>query len=154
MLSSSHLLIACIGVVLSIALFNFAGLTLTRKWNAASRIVLDSIRTIFIWAISLILPNWQVLQPFQPIGYLILVIGTFLYYGIIFMPSIRWVIRKCTPNDSIQREEQRQLLVQPINAYVVNEDSSKSSDDPTKSSLRSSDGQDDGNQLYAPALRM
>ena len=43
MLSSSHLLIACIGVVLSIALYNFAGLTVTRKWNAASRIVLDSI---------------------------------------------------------------------------------------------------------------
>ena len=92
---------------------------------------------------------WQVLQPFQPIGYVILV-GTFLYYDIIFMPSIRWVIRKCTPNDSIQRGEQRHLLVQPINARVINEDSMKSSDDPTKSL----DGQDDGNQLYTPALRM
>ena len=114
MLSSSHLLIACIGVVLSIALYNFAGLTVTRKWNAASRIVLDSIRTIFIWAISINLPNWQVIQAFQPIGYLILVVGTFIYYDIIFMPSIRWVIRKCTANVNVQRDEQKQLLVESI----------------------------------------
>ena len=59
-------------------------------------IVLDSIQTIFIWAISINLPNWQKAQPFQPVGYLILIVGTFIYYDIIFMPSIRWLIRKYT----------------------------------------------------------
>ena len=147
MLSSSHLLIACIGVVLSIALYNFAGLTVTRKWNAASRIVLDSIRTIFIWAISISLPNWQKAQPFQPVGYLILIVGTFIYYDIIFMPFIRWVIRKYTANGNdvynIQGE-QRSLLVESVsNTQVLSDDSTNQYD-----------ARDDGNLLYARASRI
>ncbi|VDD95232.1 unnamed protein product [Enterobius vermicularis] len=39
--------------VLSIAFFNFAGLSVTKFMSATTRMVLDSIRTIVIWAVSI-----------------------------------------------------------------------------------------------------
>uniref|UniRef100_A0A0N5AZQ3 Solute carrier family 35 member F6 n=1 Tax=Syphacia muris TaxID=451379 RepID=A0A0N5AZQ3_9BILA len=39
--------------IISIALFNFAGLSVTKFMSATTRMVLDSIRTIVIWAVSI-----------------------------------------------------------------------------------------------------
>ena len=50
-----QLLFASIGTVVSIALFNFAGLTVT---NTTTRMVLNSLRTICVWIISLAI-TWQ-----------------------------------------------------------------------------------------------
>ena len=88
-----QLLFASIGTVISIAFFNFAGLTVTSTMNATTRMVLDSVRTIFIWVFSLAI-GWQHFQPLQPVGYLLLFIGTCIYYDVIIMPGVRWVLRK------------------------------------------------------------
>ena len=85
MLESRFLMTACIGSVLSIAIYNFAGLTVTRRWNASSRIVLDSSRTLFVWIFSFALPifrskKWKTVLGFQTLGYSALVGGTFVYY--------------------------------------------------------------------------
>ena len=82
------LLVASLGVIVSIAFFNFSGLTVTKTMNATTRMVLDSVRTIFIWAFSLIV-GWQKFEVLQPIGYGILFVGTCIYYDLIFMPAIR-----------------------------------------------------------------
>ena len=44
--------------------------TLTSTMNATTRVVLDSIRTMLVWVISLHIP-WQRLQPLQPVGYIL-----------------------------------------------------------------------------------
>ena len=44
--------------VVSIAFFNFAGVSITRELGATNRKVLDSLRTLVIWAFSLII-GWQ-----------------------------------------------------------------------------------------------
>jgi hypothetical protein len=46
------------GTILSIAFFNFAGITVTKEISATTRMVLDSVRTLFIFGVSLAL-RWQ-----------------------------------------------------------------------------------------------
>ena len=42
------------GTILSIAFFNFSGISVTKEMSATTRMVLDSVRTIVIWAYGLI----------------------------------------------------------------------------------------------------
>ncbi|KDR11870.1 hypothetical protein L798_14137, partial [Zootermopsis nevadensis] len=49
---------AIIGTVLSIAFFNFAGISVTKEISATTRMVLDSVRTLFIFAVTVAL-GWQ-----------------------------------------------------------------------------------------------
>lgn len=45
--------LALSGTVVSIAFFNFAGVTVTKELSATTRMVLDSVRTLVIWAVSI-----------------------------------------------------------------------------------------------------
>ncbi|CAL1686657.1 unnamed protein product [Lasius platythorax] len=80
--SSSKLVIAVIGIAFSIAFFNFAGISVTKEMSATTRMILDSVRTIVIWAFSLAF-QWQVFHYMQLIGFLILLIGMACYNNII-----------------------------------------------------------------------
>ena len=82
------LAVAVFGTVVSIAFFNFAGLTVTQKMSATTRMVLDSVRTLFIWIISVSV-GWQKFNFMQPIGFVMLVVGTFIYYNLVFAPILR-----------------------------------------------------------------
>merc|ERR1712059_166509 len=84
-----------IGNMCSIAVFNFAGITVTRELTATTRAVLDQIRIVLIWAVFLV-PLGDFLCRLQdffnftaPIGLTILICGVFIYNDIIFMPLIR-----------------------------------------------------------------
>lgn len=44
--------------MISIAFFNFAGVSVTKELSATTRTVLDSVRTLVIWSVSLLL-HWQ-----------------------------------------------------------------------------------------------
>lgn len=116
-----QLLLANFGLIVSIAFFNFSGLTITEKLSATTRMVLDSVRTIFIWAFSLIV-MWQKFEPLQPVGYAILFAGTCVYYDLLFMPGFRYLVIKLAPTSkyakSIQdRNGERKPLIEtsPIN---------------------------------------
>ena len=82
------LMVAVLGNIVSIAFFNFAGLTVTQKMNATTRMVLDSVRTLFIWVFSLSV-GWQMFNFLQPIGFSLLVVGTFIYYNLVFAPILK-----------------------------------------------------------------
>ena len=86
------ILVCSLVVVVSIAVFNFAGLTVTITWNATTRMVLDNARTVSIWIVSLIF-KWEKAQPLQPIGYILLLMGILIYYDIIIRPILRWMLR-------------------------------------------------------------
>ena len=66
--NNNLLLVPITGTVFSIAFFNFAGISVTKEISATTRMVLDSIRTIVIWSISLIL-GWQAFHPLQLLGF-------------------------------------------------------------------------------------
>nr|CAI5818774.1 unnamed protein product [Callosobruchus analis] len=51
--NSWQLMMAIFGTIISIAFFNFSGITVTKEISATTRMVLDSVRTIIIWIFSL-----------------------------------------------------------------------------------------------------
>lgn len=92
-----------LGNMCSIAVFNFAGITVTKELSATTRAVLDQLRVVLIWAIFLI-PFGNYLCRMQdtfhftaPIGLTILIFGVFIYNDIIIMPAVRKYILKQEP---------------------------------------------------------
>ncbi|XP_029965984.1 solute carrier family 35 member F6-like [Salarias fasciatus] len=75
------ILLALLGNTVSIAFFNFAGISVTKEISATTRMVLDSLRTLVIWAVSLAL-GWEAFHGLQVLGFLILLVGTALYNGL------------------------------------------------------------------------
>ncbi|CAF3357492.1 unnamed protein product [Rotaria socialis] len=67
--------------ILSIAFFNFAGISVTKELSSTTRMVLDSGRTLIIWAVSLSL-SWQKFYALQIVGFLLLVAGMGIYNGV------------------------------------------------------------------------
>jgi len=84
------LLLAYLGTVTSIAFFNFAGISVTKELSATTRMVLDSVRTLVIWAVSMLI-GWQDFYYLQLIGFCILLIGMMLYNDIIILPLFKLV---------------------------------------------------------------
>ncbi|KAL7888433.1 hypothetical protein AOLI_G00034070 [Acnodon oligacanthus] len=75
------ILLALLGNTVSIAFFNFAGISVTKEISATTRMVLDSLRTLVIWVMSLAL-GWEKFHGLQILGFIILLIGTGLYNGL------------------------------------------------------------------------
>jgi len=92
------------GNMMSIAVFNFAGITVMKELSATTRAVLDQIRVVLIWLVFLI-PLGPFLCRLQdhfsfvaPIGLVILICGVFIYNDIIIMPLIRkHILKKPAP---------------------------------------------------------
>ncbi|KAJ1522596.1 hypothetical protein ONE63_001778 [Megalurothrips usitatus] len=82
------LLLSVIGTFVSIAFFNFAGVSVTKEMSATTRMVLDSVRTIVIWAVCLAL-KWQDFSYLQVIGFGLLLIGMCLYNNVLLEPAFK-----------------------------------------------------------------
>ena len=75
------------GTVISISFFNFAGISVTKELTATTRMVLDSVRTLVIWAVSMAI-GWQNFFVLQLGGFVILLVGMMLYNDIIILPGV------------------------------------------------------------------
>mmetsp|Transcript_27339 Transcript_27339/g.38539 ORF Transcript_27339/g.38539 Transcript_27339/m.38539 type:complete len:369 (-) Transcript_27339:79-1185(-) len=73
-----------VGSIFSIAFFNFFGISITKYASATTRTVIDSIRTITIWAFSLIV-GWQEFQYLQLVGFFFLICGTLIYNEVVVL---------------------------------------------------------------------
>ena len=80
------------GNILSIAFFNFSGISVTKELSATTRMVLDSARTVVIWIVSMAV-GWQAfaVKSFfvQLAGFILLICGMCIYNDIIFAPVLR-----------------------------------------------------------------
>lgn len=92
--------------IISIAFFNFAGLSVTKRVSAVTRMVLDSVRTLVIWLFSLAV-HWQMFHALQPVGFLILVAGMVVYHLDDFKPYIT----RCCRRRGDSEGERKALLV-------------------------------------------
>ncbi|NXV80800.1 S35F6 protein, partial [Atlantisia rogersi] len=75
------ILLALLGNISSIAFFNYAGISVTKELSATTRMVLDSLRTLGIWAVSLAL-GWEPFHGLQILGFGVLLVGAALYNGL------------------------------------------------------------------------
>ncbi|KAI0268769.1 hypothetical protein BC834DRAFT_820737 [Gloeopeniophorella convolvens] len=76
-------------IAISIALFNFFGLSVTKYVSATARSLTDTCRTLAIWVVSLLL-GWELLMwpisVLQVAGFGLLVYGTFLFNNLVQPP--------------------------------------------------------------------
>ncbi|CAD5230385.1 unnamed protein product [Bursaphelenchus okinawaensis] len=75
-------------MIVSIAFFNFSAVTTTKRLSATSRMVLDSVRTLIIWMVSIPLFGEKFI-PLQILGFLSLILGMFVYNDVFIGPKIR-----------------------------------------------------------------
>ncbi|GAA6063832.1 hypothetical protein JCM10212_003994 [Sporobolomyces blumeae] len=73
-------------IAISIALFNFCGLAVTRNVSATARSTIDTCRTLGIWLVSLYL-GWETFKLLQVVGFALLVYGTFVFNSITRFPA-------------------------------------------------------------------
>ncbi|KAF1527961.1 Solute carrier family 35 member F6, partial [Eudyptes sclateri] len=73
--------LALLGNISSIAFFNFAGISVTKEISATTRMVLDSLRTLVIWAVSLAV-GWETFHGLEILGFGVLLAGAALYNGL------------------------------------------------------------------------
>lgn len=89
--NSAVIALALVGNVISIAFFNFFGISVTKHMSATTRMVLDSIRTFVIWGFSLIV-GWQPFSGWpgvlQVAGFITLLSGTCVYNKLLVIPFL------------------------------------------------------------------
>ncbi|KDN44140.1 hypothetical protein K437DRAFT_214889, partial [Tilletiaria anomala UBC 951] len=88
-ISVPAILYSSVAIALSIAFFNFFGLSVTRTVSATARSTIDTCRTLGIWIVSLLV-GWEVLLPLtgslQCLGFIFLVTGTMVFNGVVRPP--------------------------------------------------------------------
>jgi len=82
------ILLALSGTIVSTAFYNYAGVSVTKYLSATNRMVLDSVRTLIIWAVSIRLFGEKFI-PLQLLGFVLLILGMFVYNDLIFGPRFR-----------------------------------------------------------------
>lgn len=70
------------GIIVSIAFYNFSGISITKELSATTRMVLDSVSTLVIWAVSLCV-GWQQFHWLHLVGFTSLLFGMCLYNNVI-----------------------------------------------------------------------
>lgn len=80
--------VALMCTIVSIAFFNFAGVSVTKRLSATSRMVLDSVRTLLIWILSIPLFGEKFI-PLQLLGFALLITGMFVYNDLLLGPRFR-----------------------------------------------------------------
>lgn len=88
------LLAPILGTIVSIAFFNYAGISVTKEMSATTRMVLDSVRTMVIWVFSLAM-QWQKYHHLQVVGFSFLLVGMCLYNDVIITNGLRKIGNGC-----------------------------------------------------------
>lgn len=103
--NNNLLIVATMGTIISIAFFNFAGISVTKEISATTRMVLDSVRTLVIWLCSMAFMG-QKFEWLQLVGFTVLLYGMFLYNGITPMgPCIKcWLKTRNRNYGNVQEE--------------------------------------------------
>jgi len=81
------IMISILGNILSIAFFNFFGISITKYASATTRMVIDSVRTLVIWAVGLAFFK-EDFQYLQIVGFFFLILGTILYNEVLVIPFL------------------------------------------------------------------
>ena len=84
---SQQIQISIVVYVLSIAFFNFFGISVTKAMSASHRMVLDSLRTVAVLILSVLLLGSK-FHVEQLAGFFFLLLGTGMYNEIVKFPFI------------------------------------------------------------------
>lgn len=85
--NNPKIILFTLGNVISIAFFNFFGVSVTKYLNASTRMILDSLRTVVIWSVSLAV-SWESFCYINIIGFVVLLSGTIIYNAVVKLPCL------------------------------------------------------------------
>jgi len=85
--NSTPLLLAVVGSIFSIAIFNFSGVTVTQQASAVARSTIDVSRTILIWAVELAV-GWNTFNSLQLVGFIVVAAGTMIYNRLLVFQAL------------------------------------------------------------------
>ena len=78
------LLVCFISTILTLVIAQTAGIAISRKVSAVFRLVMDSLRTILVWAVSISVPDFnQGFQPLQIVGFFIISLGVLVFNDVL-----------------------------------------------------------------------
>lgn len=116
MMYHSPLLLSLVIIyTLSIAFFNFFGLSVTKHLTSIHRTLIDACRTVLVWVASLFIyyvvaedygEPWTKYSPLQVSGFLLLILGTCIYNSVIKLPFFDYTPPPPPPVD----EEQKPMM--------------------------------------------
>ena len=109
-IASRQLIVSTSASIVSIAFFNFFGLSVTRHLSGAARATIDACRTLFIWLFALQV-GWEKFHGLEVIGFLAMVVGTCIYNKIISLSTI--VILPQQQQSSSTAADERSPLLSP-----------------------------------------
>lgn len=90
MYSSKEVLYSSVLIMVSIASFNFCGITLTQQLSATARSTIDTCRTLLVWLLAIIM-GWEQFHFLQFFGFAVLVFGTLCFNGVLTPETWAWV---------------------------------------------------------------
>lgn len=90
MFSSATILESSVLIMISIASFNYFGLSITYYISATARSTIDSCRTLLVWIVAMTL-GWETFHGLQLIGFLLLVLGTLCFNKAFDPETWSWV---------------------------------------------------------------
>jgi drug/metabolite transporter (DMT)-like permease len=109
--------------IFSIALYNIVGINLTKLVSSTARAVIDTTRTVFIWAFFMafhpIEGTEEHFYPVQFVGFLFLLAGSLLYNEIIEVPylNLNYFTRKQIAARARKEEEENNQKENPERLY-------------------------------------
>ncbi|KAK6455294.1 putative UDP-galactose transporter [Scheffersomyces xylosifermentans] len=77
-----EVLLSSVCIMISIAAFNYCGITITHQVSATARSTIDTCRTLLVWIVA-ILMGWESFHLLQCIGFAVLVFGTLCFNGVL-----------------------------------------------------------------------
>ncbi|EGW35771.1 UDP-galactose transporter [Spathaspora passalidarum NRRL Y-27907] len=86
-------LLSSICIMISIAAFNYCGLSITHRISATARSTVDTCRTLLVWIVAISM-GWESFQWLQFTGFAVLVFGTLCFNGVLkpeewsFVPQV------------------------------------------------------------------
>lgn len=100
--SSPVLLMSVIGSMVAVALFNFAGATVTQQSSSVARTTIKLSSTISIWMAELAF-GWNTFSILQFIGFVFVAWGTVIYNDIVMLP---WIESKAELSPIVAKKAQ------------------------------------------------
>jgi len=97
--NSSQLLIFVAFYLVSIAFFNFCGVTIAGKLSTVTRTINDAMRTMIIWSIEIFVyycisedfgSKWAAHSWVQLLGFMLLILGTLIKNAIVKLPLVKY----------------------------------------------------------------
>lgn len=82
MFSNRVVLLSSVCIMISIASFNFFGISLTHELSATARSTVDTCRTLLVWILAIAM-GWESFLFLQFLGFVVLVFGSLCFNGVL-----------------------------------------------------------------------